>query len=240
MGEASVAKARLEFDERQVVERVMSTYRDVAARKGLTWAMEVSPPDDIDVEDATHQDAKTLARLHQRMIAKGFLSSLGPRFLTILYRALIADPDAFVLVVRGETDPVAFIAGVADTGLFYKRFLRKHAIAAVWAMLPSLLRPSVWGRVLESLRYGNSGSPVRAELLSMAVAPVMRRRGLGRELIRALLTRSSGKGVTTMKVVVGAENEAAIALYRGCGFDEGHQTSVHGDDPSWELVWRSG
>jgi ribosomal protein S18 acetylase RimI-like enzyme len=129
---------------------------------------------------------------------------------------------------------------VADTGLFYKRFLRKHVIAAGWAMLPSLLRPSVWGRVLESLRYGRSGSPVRAELLSMAVAPVVRRRGLGRELIKALLNRSYGKGVTTMKVVVGAENEAAIALYRGCGFDEGRQTSVHGDHPSWELVWRSG
>jgi ribosomal-protein-alanine N-acetyltransferase len=74
----------------------------------------------------------------------------------------------------------------------------------------------------------------------MAVAPVVRRRGLGRELIKALLTRSSGKGVTAMKVVVGAENEAAIALYRASGFDEGHQTSVHSDDPSWELVWRSG
>ena len=36
MGVAGRAKARAEFDERDVVRTVLDTYRDVARRKGLT------------------------------------------------------------------------------------------------------------------------------------------------------------------------------------------------------------
>jgi glycosyltransferase involved in cell wall biosynthesis len=39
MGQAALAKAAREFDERDVVRRVMATYAQVAARKGLRWTV---------------------------------------------------------------------------------------------------------------------------------------------------------------------------------------------------------
>jgi hypothetical protein len=48
MSDASVERARLHFDEREVVTKVMGVYADVARRKGLLPALVarwgVSPP----------------------------------------------------------------------------------------------------------------------------------------------------------------------------------------------------
>lgn len=240
MSEASIAKARAEFDERLVVERVFQAYRDVAERKGLAWQFTDRSSEPASIEVATQHDALGIARLHERMIATGFLSALGPRFLTLLYRSLIGDEEAVVLVAREREETVGFIAGISDTSGFYKRFLKTRFLAAVWRLLPVIFRPSLWKGMFETLRYGGTESSANAELLSMAVAPSARRKGLGQRLVGELLSRSEAKGIDTMKVVVGADNGPAIALYRSCGFDEGHRMNVHGEDPSWELIWRSG
>jgi ribosomal protein S18 acetylase RimI-like enzyme len=132
---------------------------------------------------------------------------------------------------------IGFIAGALDTGEFYRRFLRRHWVKATWAMLPRVVRPSVIRQVVEVLRHGATESRARSELLSMAVAPTARRRGVGRRLVEELVSWARQKGVDRMKVVVAVGNEPAVALYRSNGFVDGGQIKVHGDAPSWELVW---
>lgn len=236
MGKASAEKARQDFDERRVVERVMTAYKDVAASKGLAWQFDHSPTE-LRVEAAKPEDIPAVARLHKDLIATGFLSSLGPRFLRVLYEAILEDPASALYVVRDSETAMGFIAGTGDTGAFYRRFASRHFLAAVWALLPTLLRPSVWRRIYESLRYGGGESSVPAELLSMAVAPAARRRGLGRRLVETLLEWVERCGIARVKVVVGADNETAVAFYRNCGFGDAVEVNVHGTDKSWELVW---
>lgn len=57
-----------------------------------------------------------------------------------------------------------------------------------------------------------------AELLSLAVLPAARRRGLGRALLRAVQAQARARGAATLFLEVGAENRAAGALYRAAGF----------------------
>lgn len=57
-----------------------------------------------------------------------------------------------------------------------------------------------------------------AELLTLAVAPEARRRGLGRRLLGATVTAARRRGAETMLLEVASDNAAAIALYRGAGF----------------------
>jgi ribosomal protein S18 acetylase RimI-like enzyme len=85
--------------------------------------------------------------------------------------------------------------------------------------------------------YGGEDSGVPAELLSMAVAPSARRRGLGATLVRRLLEWSQEMGVPEMKVIVGEENSAAVSLYQSCGFADPRRVVVHDGTASVELVW---
>ena len=57
-----------------------------------------------------------------------------------------------------------------------------------------------------------------AEILTLAVAPQARGRGLGRTLLRAAIIRAQAIGAQTMFLEVGADNPQALALYAGLGF----------------------
>jgi ribosomal-protein-alanine acetyltransferase len=57
-----------------------------------------------------------------------------------------------------------------------------------------------------------------AELLTMAVQPAARRKGLGRQLLRELIARASAYRATAIWLEVRVSNMAAIGLYREAGF----------------------
>lgn len=238
MGFASTAKAKAEFDEDRVVDLVMSTYSDVASAKGLSWKFLPQDSSSIEIRRAVKGDEPAIASLHSEMIKTGFLSSLGSWFLELLYRSIIADPQGMVFVATSRGGVVGFIAGTADTNAVYRHFVRKHFLGAVIRLVPALVRPRTWRRIRETLRYGASSQVVHPELLSMAVAPHQRGRGLGKSLVTRLLEESASLGVDAMRVVVGADNAQAIGLYRASGFIEPRMTEVHSGESSMEMVWR--
>lgn len=59
-----------------------------------------------------------------------------------------------------------------------------------------------------------------AELLTIAVAPEARRRGLGRKLVARFLYQAQLRGAERTFLEVAADNPAAIALYESSGFQQ--------------------
>ena len=57
-----------------------------------------------------------------------------------------------------------------------------------------------------------------AEILTLAVKPAARGRGLGRALMQAAAARAATLGAESLFLEVGADNPAALALYTGLGF----------------------
>jgi ribosomal-protein-alanine N-acetyltransferase len=57
-----------------------------------------------------------------------------------------------------------------------------------------------------------------AELLTLAVAPSARRRGLGSALVEAVAGAAAAGGARRLFLEVAADNTAALALYRRAGF----------------------
>ena len=55
-------------------------------------------------------------------------------------------------------------------------------------------------------------------ITNVAVAPEMRRRGVGAALLAKLMRVAVGRGVRSMTLEVRPSNEAALALYRKFGF----------------------
>jgi glycosyltransferase involved in cell wall biosynthesis/ribosomal protein S18 acetylase RimI-like enzyme len=235
MGRAGRQRAEERFDESKVVEKVLRTYewaRRAQARDGT-----VKPNSDWAARPAAPVDVPAIARLHVESISAGFLPRLGTRFLRQIYRALLEFPGSVVYVADDGVGPIGFVAGVTDTGEFYRFFARRHAARAALAAVPRLLRPSNLRRAWETWHYEGGEIDVPAELLAMAVVGDARGRGIGTELGRRFLDELQARGVDQVKVVVGHTNRRAVGAYRRMGFEEVGTIEVHTGERSTLLVW---
>ena len=57
-----------------------------------------------------------------------------------------------------------------------------------------------------------------ADMMNIAVAPDFRRRGIGRQLVKRLISALNDRGTHVLLLEVRASNEAAISLYEELGF----------------------
>ena len=147
-------------------------------------------------------------------------------------------PQSFLLVATADGAPVGFIAGTEGVRELYRSFLLRDGAIATAVALPRIVRS--WRRVLETLRYtsGETGPELpAAELLAVAVDPRARGKGAGRALVQAFTAELGRRGVRGARVVVGADNDAAIRLYESCGFARVASIEVHPGTPSQVLTW---
>jgi len=71
-----------------------------------------------------------------------------------------------------------------------------------------------------------------AEILTLAVIPAARGRGLGRDLMQAAAAHAVILGAQTLLLEVGTDNPAALALYNGLGFKRAGQRKGYYDSYS--------
>ena len=191
----------------------------------------------MNIRPATIADAPAMAALHVTEIDEGFLPTLGARFLDHLYRRVVRSPSSFAFVATDDDAVAGFAAGTENLRELYRSFLLHDGVAAVVAAGPRIARS--WRRVMETLRYPtHEGADLPpAELIAIAVGHAARGRGLGRELVDAVTTEFARRGVTAARVVAGADNEAALGLYRACGFRTAATVQVHRGTASEVLTW---
>ena len=77
-----------------------------------------------------------------------------------------------------------------------------------------------------------------AEILSVAIAPGWRGRGLSRQLLDLHLRRLAGLGVRAVYLEVGEHNAPACRLYRRAGFKEVGRRQGYYEDGATALVLR--
>ncbi len=191
----------------------------------------------VAVRPATAADAPTMARLHADGISEGFLPSLGPAFLTRLYRRILRTPHAFAFVAGDADAVVGFVAGANDIAALYRSFLIRDGVPAAMSAAPRIVRSLP--RVIETLRYPSRpdlpGLP-DAEILAVAVARQFHGQGHGRALVDTAVREFERRGVSAIKVVAAADNPAAQALYRSAGFVDEHELRVHAEVASIAYV----
>jgi ribosomal protein S18 acetylase RimI-like enzyme len=181
-------------------------------------------------------DVAVAAALHASQICEGFLPTLGQPFLRRLYRRIVRWPGAFLLVAADGDTVIGMAAGTEDVGGLYRAFILHDGLTAGLVAGPRLVRS--WAKVRETLRYpaGEGGLP-RAELLSVAVDPLARGKGVGGELVAAANDEFAHRGVTAARVVAAAHNAAALRLYGSAGYRPAARIEVHAGAPSEVLTW---
>ena len=72
-----------------------------------------------------HYKAEDIATLHAQALNQSFLSTLGTPFLTLLYDAMIKDPDTIVLCEVEGSELVGFVTGGLGLRGIYMGLLKK-------------------------------------------------------------------------------------------------------------------
>jgi GNAT superfamily N-acetyltransferase len=96
----------------------------------------------------------------------------------------------------------------------FAALLENPALGAVW-LLRDGAAPA--GYVVLTLRFSMEYGGLEAAVDDLFVRPPSRRHGLARRAIEALFQECERRGVLAVQVVVGRDNPAAQALYRGFG-----------------------
>jgi ribosomal protein S18 acetylase RimI-like enzyme len=73
---------------------------------------------------------------------------------------------------------------------------------------------------------------IKADLLSMWVAPTHRRRGVGRMLVDGVLAWARSRHVQSMRLCVTCNNVSAIQFYERLGFAQTGNTEPYPNDPA--------
>lgn len=95
--------------------------------------------------------------------------------------------------------------------------LERLAFGDPWGLLAD--HEAIWAAEGEGFaRWSLIPSAGEAELLRIAIAPALRRRGLGRALLRAPEEELRQAGIRTLRLEVRVSNHAARALYEAEGW----------------------
>lgn len=107
-------------------------------------------------------------------------------------------------------------------------------------MLLQLEVPSTFGLVhsLGGVILGRVAAD-EAEILTLAVDPEQRRRGIGSALLRAAMDRAASLGAVAMFLEVAVTNKAARAMYAAHGFTEAGVRRHYYTDGTDALILRS-
>ena len=185
---------------------------------------------DLKTQKLNISDYRAVARLHCEHINKGFLSSLGVPFLTLLYEVIDRDSESVLLVERVGHEVVGFVSGACGLGRIYKQLLLKP-FRLLYSLKSCLLSPSKMYKIIEVLlvtkKSNISDNLPKQELLSIVVNPVYQGGGHAESLFRALCIYFREDGTQSFKIVVGRSLARAHAFYIKMGCVSAKEIQVH-------------
>lgn len=173
----------------------------------------------------------SVARLHEQEIDFGFISTLGKRFLTSLYAAMLESGQAVIYVAEADGQVIGFCAVTRDVGKMYKAILHKKWWKFCLLLLPRAFSLKVITHCYETLRYPGREDTLdlpEAELLSIAVDKAWANRGIGKLLTRQAIGDIAELGVSCLRVAVLESTLAANRFYPKIGFVFHSQIMNHG------------
>jgi len=187
--------------------------------------------DQIEFKNLQVAHAGQVAALHIRCISTGFVSSMGIDFVTSLYEAIVKSKSSFGVVAVKKEKVLGFVAFTTNLNKLYKSVVWRKGLK-----FALLLAGNMWSRkrvkkIFETLFYPARTKKMNlppAELLSIAVGPEERRKGLAAKLIEKGFQHCRKTGVDKVKVLIGADNKAGNKLYLKFGFELVGQIVNHG------------
>jgi len=167
---------------------------------------------------------RCMINLHLNAFPDFFLTSLGYRFLMLLYRGYMQHPQGICLVSEEGGRLNGFVAGTMEPAGFFRTLLRRQAFQFAFAAAPGLLKNPVHTikKCLAALFYRGEqpqGIPDAALLSSLAVSPAAQGQGFGRDLVLAFAEEVRRRHGKAIYLITDEENNVGVnRFYERCGF----------------------
>ncbi|MEM2174183.1 MAG: GNAT family N-acetyltransferase [Candidatus Micrarchaeia archaeon] len=167
-------------------------------------------------------DTNQVVNVHLSSFRGFFLSSLGPKFLDLLYAFIASSPDGVGFVAVDNSQVVGFVCGSMKPLGFYRRFFFKKWREIIFSILLSIIRnPSIVPRLVWRLVTPPQASaePGTATLMSIAILPEYQNKGIGKVLIQEFLNEMKKCGMQRVNLTTDRDNNDAVnAFYQRMGF----------------------
>ena len=178
----------------------------------------------------SHTVYQKVAQLHCEHINQGFLATLGPSFLTLLYEAIDKDKSSVLIAKEVNGKVVGFVSGAVSLRPIYKQLLYRPFSLFI-ALISCFLSLSKLLKIIEVLRISKN-NPVlkglpRHELLTIVVDPSCQGQGHAEDLFQSLCSYFEAVNVMNFKIVVGGKLARANAFYLKMGCVVAGEIEVH-------------
>lgn len=166
-------------------------------------------------------DVDAVVKVHLAAFPGFFLTFMGENFLREFYRSALLDETKIALVFDDQGIQ-SFAVGTTHASGLYNRLLCKYwwrfGLASMGAFFQ---KPGILPRLLRAFTMPRQELPAPncASLISIAVDPVYRGRGQGKQLIRTFLQEAAYRGCRHVNLITDAlGNDFANAFYCKMGF----------------------
>lgn len=176
------------------------------------------------------EDFEAIAKIHEEEIEEGLLSTLGTRFLVMLYQTLADSPHSFLFVARDEEEIRGFVCGSTNTGRVYIDFMKRSGLGAFLILAPKLFSPKRLFRIVETILYPGKKSERElpdSEILNFCVSRRSQRQGVGKLLFKRMSEEFLRRNIRTIKIVTGKSQTKAQSFYESLGAEFATGTQVH-------------
>lgn len=146
------------------------------------------------MRDADLASIEEMVKVHLAAFPRHFLSRMGRDFLAVYYREMLEIPGGISLV-HESTDIDGFVVGLPAARGFNRRFILRHPAIIAWAAVRALCVDAKVIARLSTRGRDVSHQPNDKEticLLSIAVAPISARTGVGSKLLEGFIARARG------------------------------------------------
>ncbi len=186
---------------------------------------------------------KNVIRIHRIEISQGFLSSLGDNALALLFSHAFESQFGRLFIAKDAASEqvVGFLLGTVDTGAFYKDFLCKKGLKAVFVLAPKLLSLEKVRKVFETLFYPTKGelkTLPRPELLDIAVLKEYQGTGVAQLLFKEFSTKLRDMGIEEFKITTGKSLVGAQRFYEKLGAEKAGEVEVHKGQKTFVYIYR--
>ncbi|QWD06055.1 GNAT family N-acetyltransferase [Polynucleobacter paneuropaeus] len=173
---------------------------------------------------AREQDIPEVAKVHLIAFPHFFLSTLGFKFLCVMYRAFMYSPKNIFIVAEKNGVIQGFATGLMSSSgsdfqvalRFYPQFI--YALSTVFFSQPLVIFKRIIYR-LKSNSFKFEVNKSQVILRSFGIRPEYRGSGIANDLIKEFEAQAVRRGIVSIALTTDArDNERAIAFYSKNGF----------------------
>ncbi len=186
----------------------------------------------IKKSDVSARDISAVVSIHRQEISQGFLSSLGPKPLSMFFTFASVSKYGILHVAKSSIDGkvIGFVLGTEDTAKFYKDFILKRSFKAFLLLATKLFSVERIIKLFETLIYPTKSKNIEllnAELLDIAIQEERRGSGLAQSLFYSFSDAIAERDICQFRITTGSSQDRAQRFYEKLGAKKIGELEVH-------------